>query len=69
MILYVPNTYGIHRFVKQTSVTKHIHSSFKFTTNMNIAGRQGATKSINSIDLTSKKTVKTVEILNGRKYQ
>lgn len=67
MIFYVPNNNGINRFIEQISVTTDTQSSL--TKNVDVAGSQGATKSISSIDLTSKKTVKTVEILNGRKYQ
>lgn len=67
MIFYVPNNNGINRFIEQISVTTDTQSSL--TKNVDVAGSHGATKSISSIDLTSKKTVKTVEILNSRKYQ
>lgn len=67
MIFYVPNNNGINRFIEQISLTTDTQSSL--TKNVDVAGSQGATKSINSKDLTSKKTVKTVEILNGRKYR
>lgn len=44
MIFYVPNNDVIKRFVEQISVTKVILSSFKLTENIDVLGRQGATK-------------------------
>lgn len=37
------------------------------TINVDVVGRRGAIKSINSIDLTLKKPITTVKILNGGK--
>lgn len=67
MILFVPNTIGIYRFVEQISVTKEILSSLKFTKNIDVARRHGATKSINSMDLTREKANRNCGMLKGGK--
>lgn len=48
ILVYVPNNDWIYRFVDYTSVTKVI----------DVAGRQAATKSIKSMDLTLEKSDK-----------
>lgn len=44
IVLYVPTNYRIYSFVEQISATKDRQSSLKLSTNIDIAGRQGATK-------------------------
>lgn len=65
MIFYVPNNDGIYLFVEQISVTKEILCSFKFTTNIDVAGRYGATVRFEF----RKQQIKTVKMPNdGKKY-
>lgn len=61
MIFYVPNIDGIYRFVEQISVTKDIQSYLNLTKNIDVTVRQGATKSINRVDLTREKADKNCE--------
>lgn len=44
MIFYVSNIDGIYRLAEQVSVTKVIQLSLKLTKNIDVAGRDGATK-------------------------
>lgn len=61
MTLYVSNNDGIKRFVEQISNYKDMQSSLKLTQNIDVAGRYGATKSINSKDLTREQVDKNCE--------
>lgn len=55
MVFYVPNNDGIYCFVEQILVTKDRQSSLELTKNIDVAGRHGATRSTNKMDLTQEK--------------
>lgn len=55
MVFYVPNNDRIYCFVKQILVTKDRQSSLELTKNIDVAGRHGAKRSTNRMDLTQEK--------------
>lgn len=61
ILIYVPNNDLIYRFVENISVCKDFKSFLKLTKNIDVAGRHGATKSFESIDLTLEKADKNCE--------
>ena len=55
MVFYVPNNDVIYCFVEQILISKDRQSSLELTKNIDVAGRYGATRSTNKMNLTQEK--------------